>query len=117
MTNDIHIALLCKKGNLRLLGDKSFYLDGNDNLTPASNQLWMTGDWVVAESKHKDLLNKTVVLTSGRNNPTYIGGTITDVIPKSGGRVVLVFTEIETCKGLSVPNWKSQNPVFYPQPT
>lgn len=111
---DIYIALLSKKGNLRLLGDKSFELDENDNLSPQSDQLWMTGDWVVSENKYKDLLNKTVVLTSGRNNPSYIGGKITDVIPKDNGRVVLVFKENNKLKGIRVPNWNSSNPVFYP---
>lgn len=112
MTN-IHIALLSKKGNLRLLGDKSFQLDDNNNLTPKPDQLWMTGDWVI--SNQKDLLNKTVVITGGRNLPSYIGGKITDVIPKDNGRVVLVFRENTNLKGVKVPNWNSSNPVFYPQ--
>lgn len=90
---DISLALCCKK--------KDYTYD-----TPTQVR---TGNWVIHEKRRQGLMGSTVVLTDGQKNPAYLGGRITGINPKSGGRVEVVFEVDRNLTGdtscVSHPNW------------
>ena len=118
----IDLALLCKDGKGLSLMDQHFTITENNTVEPTTGQIWRTDKWVISENNIKDLIGKSLALLPSRDGKSYLGGEIvgyypieTDnivMIPKASVRYGLLFREQSEMKGLTVPNWKSRNPVY-----
>ena len=49
---------------------------------PATNT-FVTGDWVISNSRQQELLGETVILTEGQKSEAYLGGKIVGFVPST----------------------------------
>ena len=83
-----NIALMCKTNN--------------DKQNPQSSNPgeYRVGNWVISETKRKELLGGTVVLTESQKSPAYLGGTIIGFNPSQNGKKCeVIFQEDNTLIG------------------
>ena len=64
--NKPSLALMCKSHNYEYI--------------PLTNT-FVTGDWVISNSRQQELLGETVVLTEGQKKEAYLGGRIVGYVP------------------------------------
>jgi len=64
--NQPSIALMCKSHDYEYI--------------PSTNT-FVTGDWVISNSRQQELLGETVVLTEAQKDAAYLGGKIVGFVP------------------------------------
>ena len=64
--NTPSVALMCKSHDYEY--------------NPATNT-FVTGDWVISNSRQQELLGQTVILTEGQKSDAYLGGRIVGYVP------------------------------------
>ena len=74
-----NLALMCKSHNYK---------------TNSSNNVYSVGNWVIAESRRKDLLGQNVILTESQKSPAYLGGTIVGFVPTQNGKKCEVIFQV-----------------------
>ena len=67
-TNTPAIALMCKSHDYE-------YIPGTNT--------FVTGDWVISNTRQQELLGQTVILTEGQKSSAYLGGKIVGFVPSS----------------------------------
>ena len=83
-----NIALMCKTNN------------NKQNPQSSSSGEYRVGNWVISETKRKELMGGTVVLTESRATPAYLGGIITGFNPtQNGKKCEVIFKEDNTLIG------------------
>jgi len=82
------IALMCKTNN------------NKQNPESSRPGEYRVGDWVISETKRKELLGGNVVLTESQTTPAYLGGTIVGFNPtQNGNKCEVIFQEDRTLIG------------------
>ena len=79
-----NLALMCKSHNYKT--------------NPYGNE-YRVGNWVISQTRRKELIGGTVVLTESQSSPAYLGGRIIDFIPTVDGKCEVVFSEDPEFKG------------------
>ena len=79
-----NLALMCKSHNYKT--------------NPYGNE-YRVGNWVISQTRRKELIGGTVVLTESQSSPAYLGGRIIDFIPTVDGKCEVVFSEDPGFKG------------------
>ena len=64
--NTPSLALMCKSHNYQYI--------------PTTNT-FVTGDWVISNTRQVELLGETVILTEGQKHGAYLGGRIVGYVP------------------------------------
>lgn len=62
------IALMCKS---------------HDYEYQPSTNTFVTGDWVISNTRQQELLGETVILTEGQKKEAYLGGKIVGFVPSN----------------------------------
>jgi len=79
-----NLALMCK----------------SQNYTKSNNGEYRVGNWVISESKRKELLGANVILTTTQRSPAYLGGKIVGFNPtQNGKKCEVIFKEDSTLSG------------------
>lgn len=74
------LALMCKSHNYEFHNNGEFRV----------------GNWVISESKRKELLGGTVILTETKRSPAYLGGEIIGFKPEQDGKKCTVIFQEDT---------------------
>jgi hypothetical protein len=83
-----NIALMCKTNN------------NKQNPQSSNKGEYRVGNWVISETKRKELLGSNVVLTESQTTPAYLGGTIVGFNPtQNGKKCEVIFREDKTLIG------------------
>ena len=99
--NKANLALMCKS--------KNFIFETGNRVR--------VGNWVISESRRKELHGGNVILTTSQKSPAYLGGKIIGFNPTHEGKCEVVFKEDETLIGntdsVSHAGWGSGRGVCY----